>query len=99
MISTHFRLDFPAHGAAVTALALFGTAGPTGVSAFDTADVIRGYRASASRRAGRCDEFVEGDVPIQLDAGHLTAEGAVEVARRLSMAFVKKLGRADDVVR
>ncbi|WP_363331177.1 SGNH hydrolase domain-containing protein [Bradyrhizobium sp.] len=31
---------------------------------------------------GSCDEFAEGDVPMQFDAGHLTAEGSVEVARR-----------------
>ena len=34
---------------------------------------------------------------MQFDAGHLTAEGAVEVARRLSAAFASKLARADDV--
>jgi peptidoglycan/LPS O-acetylase OafA/YrhL len=34
-------------------------------------------------RDGLCDEFVRGDVPLQFDAGHLTAEGSVEVARRL----------------
>ncbi len=48
-------------------------------------------------RDGRCDEFAEGDVPMQFDAGHLTAEGSVEIGRRLSVAFVKKLARADDV--
>ena len=31
--------------------------------------------------------FAEGDVPLQFDAGHLTAEGSVEVARRLLTAF------------
>lgn len=36
---------------------------------------------------GRCDEFAAGDVPLQFDAGHLTAEGSVEVARRLSSSF------------
>ena len=50
-------------------------------------------------REGRCDEFVDGDIPIQFDAGHLTAAGAVEVARRLSTAFVRKLAGADDVAR
>lgn len=34
-------------------------------------------------RDGRCDEFAEGDIPLQFDAGHLTAEGSVAVARRL----------------
>jgi hypothetical protein len=48
-------------------------------------------------RDDRCDEFAEGNVPMQFDEGHLTAEGSVEVARRLSAAFVKKLARADDV--
>ena len=38
-------------------------------------------------RDGRCDEFAEGDIPLQFDAGHLTAEGSVEVARRLSDSF------------
>jgi len=38
-------------------------------------------------RGGRCDEFAEGDIPLQFDAGHLTAEGSVEVARRLSASF------------
>jgi peptidoglycan/LPS O-acetylase OafA/YrhL len=45
----------------------------------------------------RCDEFAEGDVPLQFDAGHLTAKGSVEVGRRLSAFFVGKLARADDV--
>lgn len=36
---------------------------------------------------GRCEEFAEGDIPLQFDAGHLTAEGSVEVARRLSASF------------
>jgi hypothetical protein len=46
--------------------------------------------------AGHCDEFAEGDVPLQFDAGHLTAEGSIEIGRRLSSAFVNKLARADD---
>ena len=46
---------------------------------------------------GRCDEFARDDVPLQFDAGHLTAEGAVEVGRRLSAAFARKLVRAGDV--
>ena len=45
----------------------------------------------------RCDEFVEADVPMQFDAGHLTDKGAAEVGRRLSAAFGKKLARAGDV--
>jgi hypothetical protein len=48
-------------------------------------------------RNDRCDEFVEGDIPLQFDAGHLTAKGSVEVGRRLSASFVRKLVRAGDV--
>jgi peptidoglycan/LPS O-acetylase OafA/YrhL len=48
-------------------------------------------------RNDRCDEFAEGDVPLQFDAGHLTAKGSVEVGRRLSASLVRKLARADDV--
>ena len=48
-------------------------------------------------RDGRCDEFVDGDIPIQFDAGHLTAQALSKWARRLSTAFVRKLARADDV--
>ena len=48
-------------------------------------------------RNDRCDEFAEGDIPLQFDAGHLTAKGSVEVGRRLSASFVGKLARADDV--
>jgi peptidoglycan/LPS O-acetylase OafA/YrhL len=48
-------------------------------------------------RAGSCDEFAEGDIPLQFDAGHLTAEGSVEVGRRLAPFFGGKLARADDV--
>jgi hypothetical protein len=45
----------------------------------------------------RCDEFVQGNIPMQFDAGHLTAEGAIEVGRRLSAAFARKNARASDV--
>ncbi len=48
-------------------------------------------------RDGRCDEFAEGDIPLQFDAGHLTAEGSIEVGRRLASFFGGKLARADDV--
>jgi hypothetical protein len=48
-------------------------------------------------RHDRCDEFVRGDIPMQFDAGHLTAEGAIEVGRRLSVAFARKHARAADV--
>jgi hypothetical protein len=37
-------------------------------------------------REGHCDEFAGGDVPLQFDAGHLTAQGSLQVARRLSAA-------------
>jgi peptidoglycan/LPS O-acetylase OafA/YrhL len=49
-------------------------------------------------RNDRCDEFADGgkDVPLQFDAGHLTAKGSVEVGRRLSPFFVGKLARADN---
>lgn len=47
-------------------------------------------------RDDHCDEFVEGDIPLQFDAGHLTAEGSIEVGRRLSPLLVPKLARADD---
>lgn len=46
---------------------------------------------------GRCDEFAEGDTPMQFDAGHLTMKGSVEVARRLAAHLVKRLARADNV--
>src|SRR5271170_671604 len=35
-------------------------------------------------RGGVCDEFAEGDIPLQFDAGHLTAQGSIQVARRLA---------------
>jgi peptidoglycan/LPS O-acetylase OafA/YrhL len=35
-------------------------------------------------RHGVCDEFAEGDIPLQFDAGHLTAQGSIQVARRLA---------------
>jgi peptidoglycan/LPS O-acetylase OafA/YrhL len=35
-------------------------------------------------RAGVCEEFAEGDIPLQFDAGHLTAQGSIQVARRLA---------------
>jgi peptidoglycan/LPS O-acetylase OafA/YrhL len=47
-------------------------------------------------RDGRCDEFAEGDVPLQFDAGHLTAKGSLEVGRRLAPFFGGKLARLDD---
>jgi peptidoglycan/LPS O-acetylase OafA/YrhL len=46
---------------------------------------------------GRCDEFAEGDIPMQFDAGHLTAEGSVEVGRRLSFAIAGKRAEMDHV--
>ena len=46
-------------------------------------------------RGGDCDEFADSDVPMQFDAGHLTAQGSIEVGRRLKASFVKMLARAD----
>jgi hypothetical protein len=43
-------------------------------------------------RNGVCDEFAGDDVPLQFDAGHLTAEGSAKVARRLSMSFRGTVG-------
>ena len=43
----------------------------------------------------RCDEFAEGDVPLQFDAGHLTAKGAIEIGRRLSASMNGKNSRED----
>ena len=48
-------------------------------------------------RDGRCDEFVEGNIPMQFDAGHLTAKGSIEVGRRLIGLFAGKPARAADV--
>jgi peptidoglycan/LPS O-acetylase OafA/YrhL len=48
-------------------------------------------------RDDRCDELVQGNIPMQFDAGHLTAEGAIEVGRRLSAAFARKHAKASDV--
>ena len=46
-------------------------------------------------RGGGCDEFADGDVPMQFDAGHLTAQGSIEVGRRLKASLVGMLARAD----
>ena len=43
-------------------------------------------------RNGLCDEFAVGDIPLQFDAGHLTPEGSVAVARRLSASFFERGG-------
>jgi len=48
---------------------------------------------------GACDEFAEGDVPMQFDAGHLTAMGSLEVGQRLKASSVKLLARADHASR
>lgn len=34
-------------------------------------------------RSGTCDKLVAGNVPIQFDAGHLTAEGSIALAEKL----------------
>jgi hypothetical protein len=44
---------------------------------------------------GHCDEFAEGDIPMQFDAGHLTKKGSVEVGRRLSMSILGKRAELD----
>ena len=41
---------------------------------------------------GVCDEFALGDIPLQFDAGHLTVEGSVKVAQRLSAFFKVTVG-------
>jgi hypothetical protein len=41
---------------------------------------------------GLCDEFAKGDIPLQFDGGHLTAEGSVKIAQRLSMSFRQTVG-------
>jgi hypothetical protein len=46
---------------------------------------------------GRCEEFAEGDVPMQFDAGHLTTEGSAKVGRRLSSRLASMLARVNDV--
>jgi peptidoglycan/LPS O-acetylase OafA/YrhL len=43
-------------------------------------------------RNGLCDQFAVGDIPLQFDAGHLTPEGSVTVARRLSASFFETGG-------
>jgi hypothetical protein len=48
-------------------------------------------------RDGHCDEFVEADIPMQFDEGHLTDKGAAEVGRRLSAVFGNKLTRTSNV--
>jgi peptidoglycan/LPS O-acetylase OafA/YrhL len=48
-------------------------------------------------RSDRCDEFVGANVPMQFDNGHLTEQGSVEVGRRLSAAFARKLAGAGNV--
>jgi hypothetical protein len=50
-------------------------------------------------RGGGCVEYAEGDVPIQFDAGHLTARGSIEVVQRLKPSFAGILARADDAPR
>jgi hypothetical protein len=39
-----------------------------------------------------CDEYAKGDIPLQFDAGHLTAEGSLKVAQRLSTSFRGTVG-------
>jgi peptidoglycan/LPS O-acetylase OafA/YrhL len=46
-------------------------------------------------RDGVCDQFAKGDIPLQFDAGHLTSEGSVKVARRLSASFPQARGASN----
>jgi peptidoglycan/LPS O-acetylase OafA/YrhL len=48
-------------------------------------------------RGGHCDEFADSDIPMQFDAGHLTAKGSALVGQRLSAGFTGQLARADHV--
>jgi hypothetical protein len=83
------------------ASARFGTVFVSGVSGYETrahcgaAAYLSVYDAIC--HDGRCDEFVEGDVPMQFDLGHLTAQGSGEVGRRLSALLVRKVAKVDDV--
>jgi peptidoglycan/LPS O-acetylase OafA/YrhL len=43
-------------------------------------------------RNGVCDEYAGGDIPLQFDAGHLTAEGSIKVGRRLATSFGATIG-------
>jgi peptidoglycan/LPS O-acetylase OafA/YrhL len=47
-------------------------------------------------RDGRCEEYVEANVPLQFDEGHLTQQGSVEVGRRLAPFLTKRLVGARD---
>jgi hypothetical protein len=90
---------------------LFGTAALSGLYPFATArshDRNRFLRRVSAMTSGfavydaicrddRCDELAQGNNSMQFDAGHLTAEGAIEVGRRLSAAFARKHARAADV--
>jgi hypothetical protein len=44
-------------------------------------------------RLGTCDELADGNVPMQFDAGHLTAQGSIEIGQRLRAALIKTLAR------
>jgi peptidoglycan/LPS O-acetylase OafA/YrhL len=48
-------------------------------------------------RDDHCDEFAEGDIPMQFDLGHLTDRGSIELARRLSPQLIGKTMRASNV--
>jgi peptidoglycan/LPS O-acetylase OafA/YrhL len=41
---------------------------------------------------GLCDEFAKGDIPLQFDGGHLTADGSVKIAQRMSTSFRETVG-------
>ena len=45
---------------------------------------------------GRCDEYVQANVPMQFDEGHLTLQGSIELGRRLAPLLAPKLVGARD---
>lgn len=45
---------------------------------------------------GRCDEYVQANVPMQFDEGHLTSRGSIELGRRLAPLLAPKLVGARD---
>jgi hypothetical protein len=84
---------------------LFDTAGLSGLYPFCDGEGPSQQLAAACSCAAdaaevtryRADIDEQGNIPMQFDAGHLTAEGAIEVGRRLSVAFARRHARASDV--
>jgi hypothetical protein len=48
-------------------------------------------------RLGSCDELTAGGVPMQFDAGHLTAQGSIELGPRLKAAFDRTMAGIERV--